>query len=388
MAMKPPNPIFAGAGTTIFTVMSALAVQHQAINLGQGFPDEDGPEAIRRAAADALIQGPNQYPPMMGMQPLRQAIAAHAKQFYALHYDWQSEVVVTSGATEALAASIMGLIRPGDEVVLIEPAYDSYRPMIEAVGGVVQPLRLGPPSWEIKDEDLDAVFGPKTKAVLINSPMNPAGKAFNSAELERLAQRIRRHDALAICDEVYEHLVFDGKAHIPLASLDGMRERCVRIGSAGKMFSLTGWKVGWVSGDATLISAIAKAHQYLTFTTPNALQIGVAEGLTRHIDFTLNLTKELQAKRDFLRRELSALGMNAMPCDGTYFLTVDIANLRFNGPDTEFCKHMTEMAGVAAIPLSVFYSGDAPQSLVRFAFCKKMSVLEDAVTRLRRYWAS
>jgi aspartate/methionine/tyrosine aminotransferase len=384
--MKPLNPIFAGAGTTIFTVMSALAAQHQAVNLGQGFPDEDGPEAVRRAAADALIQGPNQYPPMMGLPQLRQALAAHAARFYDLAYDWQSEIVVTSGATEALTASIMGLLQPGDEIVLIEPAYDSYRPIVEAVGAKAVPIRLGPPNWALTAEMLDRAFGPKTKAILINTPMNPAGKVFTRAELEMIAGRVAKFDALAICDEVYEHLAFAGHAHIPLATLPGMRERCVRVGSAGKMFSLTGWKVGWVTGAAHLIGAVAKAHQYITFTTPNALQIGIAEGLTRHMEFTLNLTRELEAKRDYLATKLAALGFKTLPCDGTYFLTADIAGLRFNGPDTEFCKAMTERAGVAAIPLSVFYSGEAPQTLVRFAFCKKMTVLQDAAARLKKSW--
>jgi aspartate/methionine/tyrosine aminotransferase len=384
--MKPLNPIFAGVGTTIFTVMSALAVQHQAVNLGQGFPDEDGPDGVRQAAADALIQGPNQYPPMMGLPQLRQALSAHASRFYDLSYDWQSEVVVTSGATEALTASIMGLLQPGDEIILIEPAYDCYRPIIEAVGATVRPIRLGPPHWSLTAEMLDAAFSQKTKAILINTPMNPAGKVFSRAELEMIAERLARFDALAICDEVYEHLAFSGHAHTPLATLPGMRERCVRVGSAGKMFSLTGWKVGWVTGAASLVAAVAKAHQYITFTTPNALQIGIAEGLTRHMDFTLALTRELEGKRDYLAGELGALGFKTLPCDGTYFLTADISGLRFNGPDTEFCKAMTERAGVAAIPLSVFYSGEAPQTLVRFAFCKKMPVLQDAVARLKKSW--
>jgi aspartate/methionine/tyrosine aminotransferase len=384
--MKPLNPVFAGAGTTIFTVMSALAVEHQAVNLGQGFPDEDGPEAIRRAAADALIAGPNQYPPMMGLPALRQALSGHGQRFYGLNYDWQSEIVVTSGATEALTASLMGLVKAGDEVILIEPAYDCYRPIIEAIGATVRPIRLGPPSWALTAEMLDAAFTATTKAILINTPMNPAGKVFTRAELEMIATRVAKFDTLAICDEVYEHLAFSGRAHVPLATLPGMRERCVRVGSAGKMFSLTGWKVGWVSGPAALISAVAKAHQYITFTTPNALQAGIAAGIERHMDFTLGLTRELEGRRDYLARELEALGFKTLPCDGTYFLTVDISGLRFNGPDTEFCKAMVARGGVAAIPLSVFYSGDAPQTLVRFAFCKKMSVLQESVTRLQKPW--
>lgn len=380
--MKPLNPTFAGAGTTIFTVMSGLANQHGAVNLGQGFPDTDGPLALRERAAQALIEGPNQYPPMMGAESLRQALAAHAKRFYDLNYDWRSEIVVTSGGTEALTASIMGLVKPGDEVVLIEPAYDSYRPIVEAVGGVPKPIRLPAPGWQLTEAALAAAFGPKTKAILLNSPMNPAGKVFSPDELKLLASFLTRFDALAICDEVYEHLTFDGIRHAPLATLPGMYERCVRVGSAGKIFSLTGWKVGWVEGPASLLGAVAKAHQYITFTTPTALQIAVAHGLNTAEDYYLALAKELEGNRDYLARELARIGFEPLPAQGTYFLTTDIRKLRFNGSDVDFCKHITEHARVAAIPLSVFFTGDAPQHLVRFAFCKQRRVLEEAVTRL------
>jgi aspartate/methionine/tyrosine aminotransferase len=384
--MKPLNPTFAGTGTTIFTVMSALANQHGAVNLGQGFPDTDGPLALRERAAQALIEGPNQYPPMMGVEALRQALAAHAKRFYDLNYDWRSEIVVTSGGTEALTASIMGLVKPGDEVVLIEPAYDSYRPIVEAVGGIARPIRLAPPAWPLTESALAAAFSEKTKAIMLNSPMNPAGKVFSRSELELLAHFLARFDALAICDEVYEHLTFDGVRHAPLATLPGMRERCVRVGSAGKMFSLTGWKVGWVEGPAALIGAIAKAHQFITFTTPNALQIAVAHGIEKAEDYYLNLARELQGNRDYLARELAAIGFEPLPAQGTYFQTTDIGKLRFNGTDVDFCKHITEHARVAAIPLSVFFTGDAPQHLVRFAFCKQRKVLEEAVARLKAHF--
>lgn len=380
--MKPLNPTFAGIGTTIFTVMSGLANQHGAINLGQGFPDTDGPLALRERAAQALIEGPNQYPPMMGVEALRQALASHAKRFYDLTYDWRSEVVVTSGGTEALTASIMGLVKPGDEVVLIEPAYDSYRPVVEAVGGIVKPIRLSAPNWKLTEQALAAAFSSKTKVILLNSPMNPAGKVFSRAELELLASFLKRFDALAVCDEVYEHLTFDGSKHVPLATLPEMYERCVRVGSAGKIFSLTGWKVGWVTGPAALTGAISKAHQFITFTTPAALQIAVAHGLNNFEEYYLNLAKELEGNRDYLARELAAIGFEPLKAQGTYFLTTDISKLRFNGSDVEFCKHMTEQARVAAIPLSVFFTGDAPQTLVRFAFCKQRAVLEDAVRRL------
>jgi N-succinyldiaminopimelate aminotransferase len=386
--MKPLNPTFSGAGTTIFAVMSGLANQHGAVNLGQGFPDTDGPLALRERAAQALIEGPNQYPPMMGVDVLRQALSAHAKRFYDLNYDWRSEIVVTSGGTEALAASIMGLVKPGDDIVLLEPAYDSYKPIVEAVGGVARPLRLQAPDWRLTESALADAFTDRTKAIMLNSPMNPAGKVFAQDELTLLAKFLTRHDALAICDEVYEHLTFDGLKHVPLATLPGLFERCVRIGSAGKMFSLTGWKVGWVEGPAALIGAVAKAHQFITFTTPAALQIAVAHGLTTAEDFYLNLTKELQSNRDYLARELHQIGFEPLPAQGTYFLTTDIRKLRFNGSDVDFCKHITEHARVAAIPLSVFFTGDAPQHLVRFAFCKQRKVLEEAVGRLKTHFKS
>lgn len=384
--MKPLNPNFAGAGTTIFTQMSALASQHDAINLGQGFPDEDGPLGLRERAARALIEGPNQYPPMLGVEALRQALAAHAKRFYDLEYDWRGEIVVTSGGTEALAASIMGLIAPGDEVVLIEPAYDSYRPMIEAAGGVVRTIGLEAPDWALTEPALARAFTQRTKALILNSPMNPAGKVFTQVELELLAAFLVRFDALAICDEVYEHLTFDGLKHRPLATLPGMYERCVRIGSAGKMFSLTGWKVGWVEGPTALIAAVSKAHQFITFTTPNALQIAVAHGLDTQEAYFLGLAGSLQRNRDFLASSLEAIGFEPLPAQGTYFLTADIDRLGFSGSDLDFCRHITERARVAAIPLSAFFSSDPPQHLVRFAFCKQRAVLEEAVSRLNAHF--
>lgn len=385
--MKPLNPTFSGLGTTIFSVMSGLAVQHGAINLGQGFPDTDGPMEVRERAAQALREGPNQYPPMPGLEVLRQALSAHARRFYGLTYDWRTEVVVTSGGTEALTASIMAVVKPGDEVIIFEPAYDSYRPIIEAVGGIARPVRLAGPDWKLTREMLAAVFGPRTQAVVLNSPMNPAGKVFSAEELALLADFARQHDTIMICDEVYEHLTYDGVRHAPLATLPGMRERCLRIGSAGKIFSLTGWKVGWIEGDAALIATVAKAHQFITFTTPAALQIGVAHGLEHCEAYYLGLASELESNRDYLAAALSKLGFRPLAAKGTYFLTTDISDLRFNGTDTEFCRHMTERAGVAAIPLSAFYSAETPQKLVRFAFCKQRTVLEEAVTRLSRHYS-
>lgn len=378
------NPVFASQGTTIFAVMSALAEATGAINLGQGFPDEDGPASVREAAARALRDGPNQYPSMMGVAPLRRALGAHAKRFYGLGYDPDAEVLVTAGATEALAASIAGLIAPGDEAIIIEPAYDSYRPALEAAGATVRAVRLVPPAFRLDEAALAAAFSDRTKLVMLNSPLNPLGRVFDRSELEMLAGMLMRHDAYAICDEVYEHLVFDGRDHIPLATLAGMRDRTVRIGSAGKMFSLTGWKVGWVEGPAPLVGVIAKAHQFLTFTVAPALQLGIAHGLEHEMDFTLGLTRTLQDKRDLLRMALTRLGFAVMPSEGTYFLAARIGGVS-NQPDLEFCETLTREAGVAAVPLSPFYGEGGPTDLVRFAFCKKPAVLDEAVRRLARF---
>ena len=379
------SPVFAGLPTTIFTHMSALAAQAGAVNLGQGFPDEDGPLAIREAASRALLEGPNQYPPMRGRVELRRALAGHAKRFYGFDLDPDTGIVVTSGATEALTASIMAMAGAGDEVVLIEPAYDSYRPIVEAVGAVARYVSLAPPQWRLSEQALRAVFTEKTRAILINSPLNPIGRVFDRSELEALARVLKGSNAVAICDEVYEHLVFDGRPHVPLAALPGMFDRCLRVGSAGKMFSLTGWKVGWVSGPEELVRVVANAHQFITFTTAPALQLGIAHALEHEMDFALNLTKTLQANRDLLRDAISRLGFKPLACEGTYFLAADISGLT-NEPDTAFCERLVREAGVALIPLSVFFCGGKPDNLVRFAFCKRRAVIDDAVTRLEKYF--
>ena len=382
--MPTPNPVFAGLGTTIFTHMSALAVKHGAVNLGQGFPDEDGPLAIREAAAKALIEGPNQYPPMRGRVELRQALAGHARRFYGFELDPETDVVVTSGATEALTASIMAMAGEG-EVVLIEPSYDSYRPIVEAMGASVRAVTLAAPDWRLTEAALRAAFTPNTRAILVNSPLNPIGRVFDRGELDAIARVLADHDAVAICDEVYEHLVFDGRAHIPLASLPGMRERCLRVGSAGKMFSLTGWKVGWIAGPAGLMRVVANAHQFVTFTTSPALQLGIAHALEHEMDYTLGLTKTFQANRDVLRDGIARLGFKPLPCEGSYFLTADIRGLT-NESDRDFCERLVREAGVALIPLSVFFADGKPDNLVRFAFCKKRAVIEEALTRLRAFF--
>ncbi|MFC0409343.1 aminotransferase [Roseomonas elaeocarpi] len=381
--MKPQNSLLSATGTTVFTVMSALAVQHGAINLGQGFPEQEGPADVVKAAADALLDNRNQYPPLTGLPELRQAVAEANRRFYGLEIDPASEVVVTSGATEALTAALMAVVDPGDEVVLIEPLYDTYLPVVRLLGATAKLVRLSPPKWELPRAELAAAFGPKTKAILLNTPMNPAGKVFTAAELAFIADLVERHDCYAICDEVYEHLTFDGWRHIPLMTLPGMRERCLRIGSAGKTFSLTGWKVGYITCDRSLAANVAKAHQNLTFTTPPNLQRAVAFGLAKEDSYFTELADDLARKRDRLAAGLRGLGFGVLPAQGSYFITADFRPLGFTGDDVAFCRHITEAAKVTAIPVSAFYAGpDAPTHYARFAFCKTDAVLDEALSRL------
>jgi N-succinyldiaminopimelate aminotransferase len=386
--VKPANHMLSAMGTTVFTVMSALAAQHGAINLGQGFPDTDGPSDVVQAAADALRDGRNQYPPLTGVPELRQAVAAANQRFYGLDVDPATQVVVTSGATEAITASLIALLNPGDEVVLIEPLYDTYLPVVRLLGAIPRLVRLQPPRWDLPRAELAAAFGPRTKAILLNTPMNPTGKVFTGAELAFIADLVAKHDAYAVCDEVYEHLTFDGWRHIPLMTLPGIADRCLRIGSAGKTFSLTGWKIGYVTGPAALCGIVAKAHQNLTFTTPPNLQRAVAVGLAKGDDYFAALGADLGAKRDRLSAGLAAIGFGVLPSMGSYFVTADFSPLGFRGDDVAFCRHITEQAGVTAIPVSAFYEGDAPGHYARFAFCKQDAVLDEAVARLSRHFAA
>jgi aspartate/methionine/tyrosine aminotransferase len=384
--VKPQNDLLSATGTTIFTVMSALAVEHGAINLGQGFPDYDGPDDVIDAAAAALKDGRNQYPPLTGVPELRAAVAAANRRFYGLEVDPAAEVVVTSGATEAITACLMAVLNPGDECVLIEPLYDTYLPVVKLLGAIPRLVRLSPPRWELPRAELAAAFGPKTKAILLNTPMNPTGKVFTAAELAFIADLVQRHDCYAICDEVYEHLTFDGWKHIPLMTLPGMRERCMRIGSAGKTFSLTGWKIGYVTCDRSLAPNVAKAHQNLTFTTPPNLQRGVAVGLAKDDAYFAGLSGSLQAKRDRLAAGLARLGFGVLPTQGSYFITTDFRPLGFTGDDVAFCQTLTVEAKVTAIPVTAFYSSaDAPSHYARFAFCKGEAVLDAALERLERW---
>lgn len=380
--MKSGNSGFSTLGTTIFEVMSRLADQHKAVNLGQGFPDGNGPPDIVAAAASYLTDGWNQYPPMPGLPALRQALATHNARFYGLEVDWATETLVTSGATEALAACLLGLLEPGDEVVLFQPLYDSYAPIIRRAGAIPRFVTMKAPDWTFTEADLDAVFSDKTKLVLINNPQNPAGKVWTLNELALLSHYVIRHDTMALCDEVYEHLVFDGRRHIPLMTLPGMRDRTLRIGSAGKTFSLTGWKVGYVTGPAPLLAPIIKAHQFLTFTTPPNLQHAVALGLNKDDGYFTELADDMARRRDLLSAGLQAAGLVVLPCAGTYFLTVDLAASGIALDDRAFCRHLTEKVGVAAIPISAFFEVDAPTHLARFCFCKRDEVLEEAIRRL------
>lgn len=385
--MKSANPVYAGLGTTIFEVMSRLAIAEGAINLGQGFPDTDGPETIREAAARYAIEGPNQYPPMLGVPALRQALAAHEQQFYGLDVDWQTETMVTSGATEALADALFALIEPGDEVVLFAPLYDCYLPLVRRAGGIPKIVAVNPPDWSVSDAALDAAFSPATKLVLINNPMNPAGKVYSRDELDRIAARVRASDAFVVADEVYEHIVFDDHAMIPFITLEGMRERTVKIGSAGKTFSLTGWKVGYITAAPDLLQPIVKAHQFMTFTTPPHLQLAVAEGLALGNDYYDSLAGDLRAKRDFLADGLRRLGFDVLDCEGTYFVTCDCAGLDLGKDDAEICRTLTVEAGVAAVPASAFFpdAEAAPKTFIRFCFSKKDDVLAEALARLGKY---
>ena len=378
------NRRLAGFGTTIFAEMSALAVRTGSINLGQGFPDTDGPEEIREAAVRALRDGRgNQYPPGPGVPELRTAIADHQQRRYGLTTDPDTEVLVTAGATEAIAAALLALLEPGDEVIAFEPFYDSYAACIAMAGGVRVPLTLRAPDFR---PDLDALrdaITPRTRLLLLNSPHNPTGMVLTREELTAIAQLAVEHDLLVVTDEVYEHLVFEGE-HIPLISLPGMRERTVSISSAGKTFSYTGWKVGWVVAAAPLVAAVRTAKQYLTYVSAGPFQYAVAEALRLPDTYFEDFRSDLRRKRDLLGEGLRAAGFEVHRPQGTYFITTDITP--FGEKDAyAFCRALPERCGVVAIPNSVFYDDpDAGRSQVRFTFCKKDDVLHEAVGRLRR----
>ena len=378
------NPIYAALPTTIFTVMTGLAQELGAINLGQGFPDESGPEAIRRRAADETLTGYNQYPPMPGLPALRQAVARHYARHQGLELDWKAEVTVTSGATEALAACFLSLISPGDEVVVFQPFYDSYLPMIRRAGGVPKLVRLSPPDFALDRAALAAAFSERTRLVVLNNPLNPSATVASQADLALLAEFCVRHDAVAVCDEVWEHVVFDQATHRPLIAFPGMRERCVKIGSAGKMFALTGWKVGFICAAPALTSVIAKAHQFLTFTTPPNLQAAVAWGLENSEAWFAQMPLDLATSRDRLTEALRREGFSVLPSRGTYFLNVDLAASGIAEGDRDFCLRAVKQAGVAAIPISAFYETAPVTNLIRLCFPKRDATLDEGAKRLAK----
>jgi len=377
------NPVFSELPTTIFETMSRLARETGAVNLGQGFPDDPGPEDVRRKAAEAVVDGWNQYPPMMGLPELRAAIARHYGRFQGLDIDPAAEVMVTSGATEAIAGALLALIEPGDEVVLFQPMYDAYLPLVRRAGGVPRLVRLSPPDWTPSEASLEAAFSTRTRAVLLNNPLNPAASVMSPEALALIARCCVQHDAVAICDEVWEHVLFDGRRHVAMASLPGMRERSVKIGSAGKIFSLTGWKVGFVVAAPPLMQVLARAHQFLTFTTPPNLQSAVAYGLDKEDAYFEGMRTAFQRSRDLFATGLSELGFAVLPSAGTYFLNVDLGGSGIDDDDASFCHDLVMRHGVAAIPVSAFYAEDAVTSVVRFCFAKRDETLESALERLR-----
>ena len=375
------NPVFADLPTTIFEEMSGLARQYGAINLGQGFPDDPGPEDVRRKAAEAVLDGNNQYPSMMGIPELRSAIAAHYAAHQGLALDPTTEVMVTSGATEAIAGALFALLSPGDEVVIFEPAYDAYGPLIRRAGGVVKAVKLQPPEWKMTEAAIRAALSPRTRVVLLNNPLNPAGVVYGAEDLAVLARAIEGTDIVVVSDEVWEHVVFDGRRHVSILNVPGLRERAVKIGSAGKIFCLTGWKVGFVAAAPHLLKALAKAHQFLTFTTPPNLQVAVAYGLGKEAAHFEAMRADLQGKRDHLARGLTSAGFNVLNSAGTYFINVDLAPKGLTD-DAAFCRRLVKEAGVAAIPVSAFYGNADMRTVVRFCFAKKESTLDEAVRRL------
>ena len=375
------HPVFNDLPTTIFEEMSGLARETGAINLGQGFPDDAGPEPVRAKAAGLLMTGSNQYPPMRGLPELRTAVAKHYRLSQGLDLD-ASEVVVTSGATEALAAAFLSLISPGDEVVLFQPLYDAYLPLVRRAGGIPRLVRLEPPYWRFDRAMLEAAFTPRTRMAVLNSPLNPAGTVTSNEDLALLAEFCVAHDAIAVCDEVWEAVTFDGRRHRSLMDFPGMRERTVKIGSAGKMFGMTGWKVGFLCAAPALTRALAAAHQFLTFTTPPNLQAAVAWGLEHHRDWFTTMPAGLQASRDRLTAGLEDAGYKVLPSAGTYFLNVDLRASGVTLADRDFCLTLVREHGVAAIPVSAFYAEKPVTHVARLCFAKADATLDVAIERL------
>jgi N-succinyldiaminopimelate aminotransferase len=371
-----------GIAPTIFNTMSALAVRTGSVNLGQGFPDADGPASVLKAAQAAIDAGHNQYAPGIGVPPLRQAIARHQQRHYGIDLDPDRQVVVTTGCTEAVAAALLGLVDPGDEVVVLEPYYDSYVAMIQMAGGVRRPVTLRSPDFRLDLDELRAAVTPRTRFVLLNTPHNPTGTVLTDAELQAVADLAIEHDLVVITDEVYEHLVFDDRRHRPIATLPGMWDRTLTLSSAGKSWSVTGWKVGWATGPAELVDAVLAAKQWLTYTSGTPAQHAVAHALDEEPDFPATLARSLQDHRDLLCGGLADVGLAPRVPEGTYFTVTDVGHLGWDD-GLQFCEALPERAGVVAIPCQGFHDDqDAGRHLVRWAFCKERSVIEDGLRRL------
>jgi len=373
-------------GSTIFSEMSALAAATGSVNLGQGFPDTDGPREVAEAAAAAILGGRgNQYPPGNGIPELCQAIAEHQRRFYGLDFDPGSEVLVTAGATEGIAAALLALVEPGDEVIAFEPYYDSYAACVALAGGVRVPVTLRPPAFRPDLDALRAAITPRTRLILLNSPHNPTGSVFTRAELAAIAELARERDLLVVADEVYEHMVYVGE-HVPIGSLPGMAERTVSISSAGKTFSFTGWKIGWVTATAELVAAVRAVKQFLTFVSGGPFQYAIAQGLRMPDAYFTAIGADLRVKRDLLCAGLADAGFAVYPPEGTYFVTTDIRPLS-DADGVQFCRDLPRQAGVVAIPSAVLYDDpEAGRTQVRFAFCKRPEVLQDALARIEK-WA-
>ena len=373
-----------GFSTTVFAEMTALARRTGAVNLGQGFPDTDGPAALLEAAQHAIRNGENQYPPGRGIPELRHAIAEHQGRCYGLDVDPDTQVLVTTGATEAISAAVLALCEPGDEVVMLEPYYDSYGAAVALAGAVRRPVPLRPPDFAVDATALEAAFSDRTRLILLNSPHNPTGRVLDRAELEVVADLARRHDVVVVTDEVYEHLTFDGRAHVPIATLPGMAERTLTVSSAGKTFSVTGWKIGWVHGPPELVSAVTAVKQFLTFVSGAPFQPAVAQALATSDEFLRAQAADLARKRDVLCEGLEGAGFDVYVPQGTYFVLADAAPLGF-ADGLELCRRLPELVGVVAVPVQAFCDHpDLAPSVVRFAFCKQDDVLAEGVRRLGR----
>ena len=377
------NPLYEQMKTSVFERMSGLAAEHGAVNLGQGFPDFGWPPEILEAAAKAVVEGSNQYAPSRGTMPLREAVAAH----YNRHFGQQltaEQVCVTSGATEALGSAILATVRPGDEVIILTPAYDSYAPTIRRAGGVPVEVALKPPEWRIDQDALEAAVTPKTRAVLFNNPHNPAGRLFAVEDMEVIAGLARDHDLIVIADEVWEHIVLDGRRFTPIATLPGMAERTIKVGSAGKIFSLTGWKVGWMVAAPELAPLVARAHQFLTFSTAPNLQAAVAYGLNDGDAWLQPMRDSFQRSRDLMTQGLRDAGFTVLDAGATYFLCVDLKASGLDCDDESFAATAVSKAGVAVVPLSAFAEKDPPRHLVRLCFGKKDETIEAGVAAMAR----